>query len=68
MHLAIVGSRTFTDYDLIYSFLVEAKRLYGDELVVVSGGAAGADSHGAAAARALGVRTIIHPAPTAGRR
>ena len=44
MKLAVVGSRSFNDYDLLSFVLDEYYELSGNNLILVSGGALGADS------------------------
>jgi len=59
MNIAIVGSRTFTDYDLLLSTIQKFK----DEIdTIVSGGAAGADSLGKRFADYWQIASIIFPA------
>ena len=54
--VAIVGSRTFTDYTLLETILDK----YKDKInVIVSGGAVGADSLGAKWATKNGIKTTI---------
>lgn len=43
MRLAVVGSRTFTDYDMMDIVLSEMMDKHGKALVIVTGGAKGAD-------------------------
>jgi ribosomal protein L30E len=38
MNLAVVGSRVYHDRTVVYYFLAEYLKVYGDELVIVSGG------------------------------
>jgi predicted Rossmann fold nucleotide-binding protein DprA/Smf involved in DNA uptake len=44
MKVAVVGSRTFTNRELLFAKLDELQRLHGPFSLIVSGGAAGADS------------------------
>lgn len=64
MKIAIVGSRTFEDYELLQSFIESI--LTGEELAaveaVVSGGARGADTLAERFAAERGLRMIIFPA------
>lgn len=55
MKIAVVGSRTFTDYDLLVSILDE----YEFD-TIVSGGANGADKLGERYAKEKGKKTIIY--------
>ena len=57
MKLAVVGSRTFDDYDLLRSVLSHYKISK-----VVSGGARGADRLAEAYAKEFGIGTVIFPA------
>lgn len=59
MKVAIVGSRGFTDSALVER-TVKALLDKHSDLVIVSGGAAGADTLAARAGALLGVRTITH--------
>jgi len=44
MKLAVVGSRTFTDYQLFYEVLDSILEVHGGMIELISGGAKGADS------------------------
>ena len=55
MRVAVIGSRSFNDYDLMKKTLDEIK----DISLIVSGGAKGADSFGESYARAKGINTLI---------
>lgn len=58
MKVAIVGSRTFSDYDLLKSEIL--KRYEASEInFIVSGGAVGADFLGAKFAEELNINKII---------
>lgn len=59
MKIAIVGSRGFTDYEMLSSFILSSVSL-NDITAVVSGGAAGADSLGERFAEQHGISKIIH--------
>jgi len=60
MKIAIIGSRTFNDYDLLRrsldEFILEAN---ADISLIVSGGAKGADSLGAEYAKENNIETLI---------
>ena len=61
MRLAIVGSRTFNDYDLLLSTMslfFEAHNQFG---TLISGGAKGADSLGEKWARYWGIEIVRYP-------
>lgn len=60
MKLAIIGSRTFTDYSLVKEKVLKI----GKENIslIISGGARGADSFGEQVAKELGIETLIFPA------
>ena len=58
MKIGIVGSRTFLDYELVKKALAEYLSK-SDDLVIVSGGAAGADSLGERFADENGLQKII---------
>ena len=59
MKLAIIGSRTFDDYDLLCNHLEP----YVDKItLMVSGGAKGADSLGEQWAQSKNIQTLIFPA------
>jgi hypothetical protein len=60
MRLAVVGSRGFTDYKLVKDVLDRYHDQYGDDLVIISGGAIGADSLGAMYAKANRLKLVIH--------
>lgn len=61
MKLAIVGSRTFNDYDKLCSFIMENYDI--NEIThIVSGGARGADRLGEKFAKEHGIQLIVHPA------
>jgi hypothetical protein len=60
MRIAVVGSRTWSDVEAIESLLDRALGTYGEELVIVSGGAKGADTIGERWARRNQVPTLIH--------
>ena len=59
-HVAIVGSRTFADTALIERVVNRWLDRTQNNLVIVSGGAKGADIAGERAAKAIGIPTIIH--------
>ena len=61
MKLAIVGSRAFTDVEKIKIILVKYIDQYGEALVVVSGGAKGADRIGKDLAKRNGIPYIEFP-------
>lgn len=54
--IAVVGSRTFSDYDLLSSFLDKMAPI----TAIVSGGASGADQLAERYAAERGIPTIIH--------
>lgn len=58
MKIGIVGSRTFLDYELVKKALAEYLSKH-DDLIIVSGGAAGADSLGERFADENGLQKII---------
>lgn len=58
MRLAVVGSRNLTDYGLVHVALSRYLDEYGDSLVIVSGGAKGADSLAAQFAREHGLQLV----------
>lgn len=57
MRLAVVGTRTYDRFDILSAYLDRARSLY-KELVIVSGGAAGADRLAAEYARRHGLELI----------
>jgi hypothetical protein len=59
MKLAIIGSRTFSDYELLCDHLEEH---LNTTTMVVSGAARGADSMGEKWAKENGIKTLIFPA------
>jgi hypothetical protein len=59
MKLAIIGSRTFNNYELLYDYLEEH---LNTTTMVVSGAARGADSMGERWAKENGIKTLISPA------
>ena len=59
MKLAIIGSRTFNNYELLYDYLEEH---LNTTTMVVSGAARGADSMGERWAKENGIKTLIFPA------
>jgi hypothetical protein len=59
-HVAIVGSRTFTDEALITRVVNRWLDKTQNNLAIVSGGARGADIAGERAAKDLGIPTIVH--------
>lgn len=61
MKLAIVGSRTFNDYDMLIDFINDKYNI--DEIThIVSGGARGADSLGERFAEEFNKELIVFPA------
>ena len=62
MRLAVVGSRKLTNYSKVKEVLNRYYTQYGSDLVIVSGGAAGADSMAEWFAKEHGLKThIIKP-------
>jgi hypothetical protein len=61
MRVAIVGSRTFTDYARIRKYIEKIAAKYPDA-VIVSGGAKGVDTLAERAANEVGLRVMIFPA------
>jgi len=59
MKLAIIGSRTFNDYDVLCDNL---ESMINTTTLVVSGAAKGADSMGERWAKDNGIKTLIFPA------
>jgi len=60
IHLAVIGSRTWTDENLIRAHLDGMRQAYSDsEVGIVSGGADGADKIGARLAREMGLEVTI---------
>lgn len=59
MKLAIVGGRTFNNYDLMCQALEEYCEDMGMPILVVSGGAKGADTLGERWAKENGIKTLI---------
>ena len=57
MKIAVIGSRDFKDFKLVCKVMEEYRTVI---TVLVSGGAAGADSLGARWARKAGITTEIH--------
>lgn len=64
MKIAIVGSRTFEDYDAMCAFIKEklASMEYTTIEAVVSGGARGADTLAERYAQEMGLQMIVFPA------
>lgn len=60
MRLAVVGSRNCNDYGLVHVALSRYLDVYGESLVIVSGGAKGADSLAARFARENNLELIEH--------
>lgn len=60
MRLAVVGSRNLTDFSLVCECLDRYHKIYGSDLVIISGGAKGADSLGALYARTKGLECVVH--------
>ncbi len=58
----VCGSRNWIDRDLIATVIQEHRDEHGDGLVVVHGGARGADRIAAEEAGRLGIATEAHPA------
>jgi len=60
----IAGGRTFADYDLVkekcFSFLKD--KMLADNVIIVSGGAKGADALGERFAKEHNLRIEVHPA------
>jgi predicted Rossmann fold nucleotide-binding protein DprA/Smf involved in DNA uptake len=61
MKIAIVGSRDYPDLDKVRKMIQDLNRIYLDDLVIVSGGARGADKVAELEAIRLGVKTEIYP-------
>lgn len=62
MKIAIVGSRTFGDYDLLADTLDEFISKNGKPDKIISGGARGADNLAEIYAKEKGIQTEIYPA------
>lgn len=60
MRVAIVGSRGFTDHDIIRKAITSLHEKHEENLIIVSGGAMGADSIAEQIARELHIETLIH--------
>ena len=60
MRLAVVGSRNCNDYGLVHVALSRYLDVHGESLVIVSGGAKGADSLAARFARENNLELIEH--------
>lgn len=60
MRLAVIGSRNLTDLGLVIRTLTPYYEKHGDNLVIVSGGAKGADSLGAAFGRKHGLKVDVY--------
>ena len=60
MRVAIVGSRTFNEPVEIAVALDQLRKAHKGDIIVVSGGAQGADSFGEALARARHLPVVIH--------
>jgi len=61
MRVLVTGSRSWTDYDTIEAALGSIIAATDSRIVVVHGGARGADSLAEQAARNLGLDTEVHP-------
>ena len=59
MSLAVVGSRTFSNYDLLCTTLDKLRLVDPDVHTIVSGGARGADQMGERYAKEEGLETLI---------
>ena len=62
MRVAIVGARarnTEEDRTSVYKLVSDLETAWGDELVIISGGAQGIDTFAAEAARTLGVACMV---------
>ena len=57
--IGIVGSRNFGDLSRVTALVRHLHQEYGDELMIVSGGAKGVDSAAETEAKRLGVKTKI---------
>jgi len=62
VRLAVVGSRDFDDYSKMREVLLPYLAKHGTDLVIVSGGARGADSMAAWFAQESGIEADIYPA------
>jgi len=63
MKLIIAGGRNFSDKRRVYKALKQVADKHGkDNMMVISGGATGADSLGELAAKALGIKVKRFPA------
>lgn len=62
MKIAIVGSRNYKDRFQLGIVLAMELEVLGDETVIISGGASGADSLAEEYAAAFGLETEIYPA------
>jgi len=62
MRIAVVGSRAYPHEHLVRAMVAAANRKYGDDLIIVSGGAPGVDTWAEETARGLEVATLIFPA------
>lgn len=57
--LAVVGSRSFTDVDLMTIVLMEMLARQRGDLTIISGDAEGAETIAEAVAESLGIKTIV---------
>lgn len=62
MNIAIVGSRDFNNYEYMKEKFLLIKEDINEKIIIVSGGARGADSLAEKLAKELGFETIIFPA------
>ena len=60
MRLAVIGSRNLTDLGLVVETLTPYYEKHGSDLVIVSGGAKGADSLGAAFGRKHNLKVDVY--------
>lgn len=60
MRVAIVGSRGFTDRNVIRKAIERLEHTYQENLIIVSGGALGADSIAEQIAHELNIETMIY--------
>ena len=61
----IAGTRDFTDYDLLKNYcdyMLSKKAESGEEIVIISGGASGADALGEQYAKERGYKILRYPA------
>jgi len=65
--VAIIGSRDFDDFAIIYKSVRKLQAKYGTDLMLVSGGATGADSIAEAAASYFHVPIEVLPADWEGQ-